>query len=201
MAVILQVTDGPASGRRTFVRSGQVLRVGRTERSDFDVPQDVTMAPVHFAVEYDSQVCRLRDLRSGASTMLNGERVYEAELRHGDRITAGATTFRVQFDGAQAPPPPVAPPASFNPEPTATAGASGFKHVTIPTAAEVCKLFQLNDDAAPLLEPKQSPREFFKLLTKRQLYPDAARLLAHALPKREAVWWAAHPSAARSPIA
>ena len=36
----------------------------------------------------------------------------------------------------------------------------------------------------------QTPRELFLLLGKQQLYGPAVRFLAHALPKREAVWWA-----------
>jgi predicted component of type VI protein secretion system len=194
MAVILQITGGPAKGRRTFLRAGQVLRIGRTERSDFDVPQDPTMAPVHFAVEYDAYVCRLRDLRSGVSTMVNGTAVVDTVLAHGDQITAGATTFSVHIEGSQ--PAPVARPAAV---PAAAVvvtaaslkpGASGFKHVEPPTAAAVCALFELDDEAKALLNDKQTPREFLALLSKRQLFSDAVRFLGHALPKPEAVWWA-----------
>jgi pSer/pThr/pTyr-binding forkhead associated (FHA) protein len=192
MAVILQITGGPAKGRRTFLRAGQVLRIGRTERSDFDVPQDPTMAPVHFAVEYDAYVCRLRDLRSGAATMVNGAAVIDAVLAHGDQITAGATTFSVHIEGSQPAPVPLA--AAAVPVVATAAmlkpGASGYKHVESPTAAEVCTVFELDDDARALLDPKQTPREFLTLLTKRQLFSDAIRFLAHALPKPEAVWWA-----------
>ena len=60
-----------------------------------------------------------------------------------------------------------------------------------PLAATVCQKFELDDEAKPLLEPQLTVRQFFLLLGKRQLFADAARLLAHALPKREGVWWAA----------
>jgi hypothetical protein len=58
------------------------------------------------------------------------------------------------------------------------------------TAAEVCKRFPLGEDAKKLLRDGQTPRQFLDALLERQEYPDAARFLAHALPKREAVWWA-----------
>lgn len=193
MAVILQVTEGPAVGRRTFLRLGQVMRIGRTEWADFNVPQDAAMAPIHFSVEYDTHVCRLRDLQSGAETLVNGKPVGEAVLNHGDKITAGATTFHVHIEGAA----PVAPAAAVAAAsvvaaaPAVRKGDSGFKHVDPPTAAEVCKLFDLDEPAKALLDDKQSVRQFFELLVKQKFYTDAVRLLAHALPKREAIWWAA----------
>lgn len=41
-----------------------------------------------------------------------------------------------------------------------------------------------------LLRPDQHPLDFVALLMERSLFPDAVRFIAHALPKREAVWWA-----------
>jgi hypothetical protein len=40
-----------------------------------------------------------------------------------------------------------------------------------------------------LMKPELHPREFVALLTDNKLFPDAVRFLAHALPKREGVWW------------
>ncbi len=196
MAVILQITAGPARGRKTFLRKGQGKRAhrGAFERADFDVPQDTAMAPVHFQVEFAANVCRLRDLQSGVGTLLNGEAVGEAVLAHGDQITAGATTFSVHIEGSQ----PVAlvaaaplaaaaaPPPSTPPKP----GASGFKRVEPALAQAVCARYELEEEAQPLLDTKQTPREFVLLLGKQQLFASAVRFLAHALPKREAVWWA-----------
>lgn len=57
-------------------------------------------------------------------------------------------------------------------------------------AAEVCQLFPLGDDAKKLLDDKQAVLPFLHQLIKHKLYADAVRLVAHALPKQEAVWWA-----------
>jgi hypothetical protein len=57
------------------------------------------------------------------------------------------------------------------------------KTVTISTVAE------LGEEAMALLRPGLHPLEFVALLMEKALYPDAVRFIAHALPKREAVWW------------
>src|SRR5579863_5465832 len=44
--------------------------------------------------------------------------------------------------------------------------------------------------AAALLRADAQPLEYLNLLVANQLYADAVRFLAHALPKRECVWWA-----------
>lgn len=58
------------------------------------------------------------------------------------------------------------------------------------TAAQLCTLFKLSEDAEPLLTETVGPAEFLAALLEKQLYPDALKLLAHGLPKREAAWWA-----------
>src|SRR5450631_1327860 len=58
------------------------------------------------------------------------------------------------------------------------------KTVTISTVAE------LGEEAMALVRPDLKPLDFVALLMEKALYPDAVRFIAHALPKREAVWWA-----------
>lgn len=59
------------------------------------------------------------------------------------------------------------------------------------TAADVCRLFKLKPPAAALLTPTASPKEFFETLLAAGHLADARRVLAHTLPPRRAVWWAA----------
>jgi hypothetical protein len=78
----------------------QRLQVGNTAWADFAVRDDARMAELHFALETDYHVCRLRDLSNGA-TLLNGEKAPElAVLKSGDEITAGDSKFIVQVEGA-----------------------------------------------------------------------------------------------------
>jgi len=58
------------------------------------------------------------------------------------------------------------------------------------TAAEVCQHFDLGEEASALLREECTPQAFLDRLMARELFPDAVRLLAYALPKRDAVWWA-----------
>jgi hypothetical protein len=58
-------------------------------------------------------------------------------------------------------------------------------------AAELCAVAELGDDARALLtDPNVAPKAFLGTLMERENFPDAIRFLAHALPKRESVWWA-----------
>jgi len=62
--------------------------------------------------------------------------------------------------------------------------------VSAKTAAEICKHFPLGDEARGMLREGLAPRQYLDLLLGKELFVDAVRFLAHALPKREAVWWA-----------
>src|SRR6185436_10032367 len=55
--------------------------------------------------------------------------------------------------------------------------------------AAICEVAELGDEAMALVRPEQKPPELVDVLVEKKLYPDAVRFLAHALPKREAVWW------------
>jgi hypothetical protein len=58
------------------------------------------------------------------------------------------------------------------------------------SAGEACALAKLPPPALALLAAEQTPRQFLDALLMRELYPEAIRYLAFALPAREAVWWA-----------
>jgi hypothetical protein len=65
-----------------------------------------------------------------------------------------------------------------------------LKKVSAKQAREVCAQFELTEAARALLNDQISPDAFLDLLLEHGHLPDAIRLLAFALPKREAVWWA-----------
>jgi hypothetical protein len=58
------------------------------------------------------------------------------------------------------------------------------------TAAEICGALELSQPARQLLDPQVSPAEFLARLSETGMAQDAVGFLSHALPKREAVWWA-----------
>jgi hypothetical protein len=61
---------------------------------------------------------------------------------------------------------------------------------TVRSAAELSAIADLGDPAKALLQPEVSPQSYVELLIQNEEFADAVRFLAHALPKREAVWWA-----------
>jgi len=65
-----------------------------------------------------------------------------------------------------------------------------FKLMADRTVAEVCRDFDLQEEAKPHLSGERMPHEFVDRLVHAKLYADATRFLAYGLPKREAVWWA-----------
>lgn len=56
-------------------------------------------------------------------------------------------------------------------------------------AADVAQRCALADEAKALLDPKASVSAFADRLLEQAQPGEAMRILAHALPKREAVWW------------
>jgi hypothetical protein len=54
----------------------------------------------------------------------------------------------------------------------------------------IAELSELGEEAMALLDPAQHPLDYLGVLGDKRLYPDAVKFLAHALPRREAVWWA-----------
>jgi len=57
-------------------------------------------------------------------------------------------------------------------------------------ASEISSVAELSQEAVALLRPGLQPPDYVSLLQEKSLFADAVRFLAHALPKREAVWWA-----------
>ncbi|MEX2301087.1 MAG: hypothetical protein WD733_09135 [Bryobacterales bacterium] len=58
------------------------------------------------------------------------------------------------------------------------------------TAAEICAAIELSEPARKLLDQQTPPADYLAKLNEAGMGEDAVRFLAHALPKREAVWWA-----------
>lgn len=56
-------------------------------------------------------------------------------------------------------------------------------------AAEICKYFTLSEQGKTLLQPELMPDQFAQVLAEKSVHPDAVQLLAHYLPKRQAVFW------------
>jgi pSer/pThr/pTyr-binding forkhead associated (FHA) protein len=103
MPVIIEIETGPQRRRKSVLRSGQALEAGRGEELDFAVPCDGMMSRRHFRLTATAGGATVQDLDSTNGTFLNGQRVAEADLRDGDRVRAGNTTFVVRISVAEPP--------------------------------------------------------------------------------------------------
>lgn len=138
MRVTLEIVSGPDTWKKIQLESGQVMRVGRTAQADLSIEHDTFMSGVHFALECERKICRIRDLKSRNGTSLNGKVVEEEIIRDGDKIFAGQTAFAVHVESDA---PVVAPhPSAQMPATTPVKIASlptplGEESDTLPVAA------------------------------------------------------------------
>ena len=57
-------------------------------------------------------------------------------------------------------------------------------------AVDLCKFMPLSEEGKAALTPEQSPDDFLGLVVERKLLSDSLHMIAHLLPKRQAVFWA-----------
>ena len=78
------------------LKSDQWLKVGSTEWSDYAVPGS-QMASEHFVLQTNLHGCFIHDLNTENGTHVNGKRITQCQLNHGDKIQAGDVAFMVQI--------------------------------------------------------------------------------------------------------
>lgn len=139
MVVELLIVRGPHAGQQIQVGAGQVVRIGRTERSNYALSNDTYLSGVHFEIGCDERECRIRDLGSSNGTFVNGAKlVDQAAVQEGDQIAAGESIFLVQAareEQSGVPPAPAVAPGAVAPaagapvsaEKTARMYAVGFE--------------------------------------------------------------------------
>lgn len=65
-----------------------------------------------------------------------------------------------------------------------------YKKIPYQTCGQVLPRFTPSEDATELLDGEASITEAIEILKQHHVYNDLVQLLAHALPVREAIWWA-----------
>lgn len=141
MRAIVEILSGLHTGRKLEVFPGRQLRFGRTAKSDLALTDDSYLSSIHFGLESDGDKCVLFDLGSSNGTFLNGTRVSQATLQHGDSISAGQTNFLVHLYSDAEPEPHVTPPSAQN---------TSFVRVVLPEPAAKTATIDIHGDALPL---------------------------------------------------
>jgi len=93
--MILEIIEGPETGRRVKLREGETVSVGRTSNAMTILAQDPGMSGVHFVASLSSGIMRVRNLSQTNGTEVNGARIDAATVEAGDKIRAGQTVFTV----------------------------------------------------------------------------------------------------------
>ncbi len=97
MICVFDVIEGPARGKRFWLRQDQRIEIGRISTADFAVPADHHMSRHHMIVEATVNSFRVRDVGSVNGTFVNNAKVTALDLRSGDRIRAGLSMFEVSL--------------------------------------------------------------------------------------------------------
>ena len=101
MQVSLNVIAGPQTGRSFSFDQHDTFMIGRSEDSQFCLPQDRFFSRHHCLIEIAPPQAFLRDLGSTNGTYVNGLRVDTAHLKSGDRIQGGETVLEVEVSADQ----------------------------------------------------------------------------------------------------
>ncbi len=101
MICVLKVVQGPAAGRKCWLRRDQRVTIGRLTTADFSIAADAHMSRNHLIVEGLSNSFRLRDVGSSNGTFVNDLPISVIELCTGDRIKAGTSVFEVALEVAE----------------------------------------------------------------------------------------------------
>ena len=96
MQVNLRVLAGPYKGRVFSFDEHDTFLIGRNNEAHLCLPDDRFFSRNHCLLEIDPPRCFLRDLGSTNGTFVNGRRVGETFLRHGDQIQGGATVLVIE---------------------------------------------------------------------------------------------------------
>ena len=179
---MLQILTGPETGRKIYLKTGQLASFGRTEWSDFAFGYDPRLADVHFSIETDDDSATLVDNSDGKGVVVDGQKVTKCSLISGQKIKAGSLVFAVTTELLF---------ETSGSGPVTPAQKTGVAPIPAELAIRICENLELSDAAAELLDQTSEVLTFVDQLCSENLLLDALRVLAASLSKRKALWWAA----------
>src|SRR4051794_36242486 len=92
----IAIISGAHAGEQKQYRNTQTEIVGRAADATWRLNRDPHFSRNHFRLEVVPPECRLIDLQSSNGTCVNGVRVQDVQLKHGDRIECGDTVFKFE---------------------------------------------------------------------------------------------------------
>ncbi len=95
MICVLDVIQGPARGKRIWLKENQCIEIGRISSADFSIPADTHLSRRHLLLDSTKNGFRIRDVGSANGTFLNDVRILVQDLKSGDTVRAGLSAFSV----------------------------------------------------------------------------------------------------------
>ncbi len=133
-AQLLALTEGPS-----IMLDKPILLLGRHPECDIQIDSR-KVSRRHCCIAQVADYLVVRDLDSTNGIRINGARVHEGKLHHGDELTIGNHRYQVTWDDA-------------SPQPQANLMKRELAPVVPPTPAEDDELLESCDDPVPLAEP------------------------------------------------
>jgi serine/threonine-protein kinase len=159
MLVELVVTAGPHAGRTFQFTEHSTFIVGRSSQAHFSLPdKDPHVSRLHFLVEVNPPLCRLRNMSSVNGTLVNSTKANQVDLQDGDKISIGVTELVVRLKGSSAIAGDTAPTIGL-PE----AVAATRSHVSPPSAGAFGKALEV------MASPHTTPEEQTPLIPGYQI--------------------------------
>jgi hypothetical protein len=189
MLVVLKTTSDGAP-RQVQLRTGQVLKVGKSGWADFSISGDSLLEDEHFEVLCAADGCHVRVLGPTAAVFINGQATPRGTVFDGDEIRAGKTKFQIIVQGGPAR--PIADQPATEPVMEAPTGSTIAAAVATGAAlslAGICAYLDFGADVKALANATQSADVLIDKLTAEEKFQDAIKLRAYLLEKRQAVWW------------
>ncbi len=133
-------------------QQGQQLIIGRSIYADVSVPNDVKMSSEHVRLRILSNQVLLEDLMSTNGTEVNGIRINEVALNHGDQLSIGSQSFCIRIGGREAPLVPVAMVRAPILEPLISSETRSNRDTVSSIVTQQSRLPMLVGSDAPMLE-------------------------------------------------
>jgi len=132
----LTVIAGPDQGTVFVIPEGAPFLIGRSHATATQL-SDPWVSRSHCRIDAVGGILRLKDVGSKRGTFVNGQRIFECELRSGDAIRIGTTELRFEAEPAEGPAsrrgPAAGPPQPFAAAPVPLSELPGRRlaHFTI----------------------------------------------------------------------
>ena len=119
-SVVLEILNGAKAKQRIWVRLGQLVYLGSTDRSDVIVESDSSLAPQHLSIGHHSAGCFIECLDPDQRMTVNGACAQRRRLHDGDVVVVGDTRLKAHISDSQE----TARDNLVGPPPTASAAES-----------------------------------------------------------------------------